>query len=115
RVARAVCRPRWPLISSSSRAPPSDMRTNSRLSARAIDSPIEVFPVPGGPISVRIAPERLSSALPRSPRRPEPGQDRPVALPPANPTSLPQLAHGQVLDDPLLHVLEAGVVGVEDL
>src|SRR5215208_6475720 len=42
------------------------MRTNSRLSARAIDSPIDVFPVPGGPISVRIAPERLSSAMPRS-------------------------------------------------
>src|SRR6266566_4911155 len=42
------------------------MRTNSRLSARAIDSPTEVLPVPGGPIRVRIAPERLSSAMPRS-------------------------------------------------
>jgi len=34
--------------------------------ARAIDSPIEVLPVPGGPIRVRIAPERLSSVMPRS-------------------------------------------------
>ena len=70
------------------------MRTNSRLSARAIDSPTEVLPVPGGPIRVRIAPERLSSAMPRS---------------------CAQLAHGQVLDDSLLDVLETGVVVVQDL
>src|SRR5439155_1343780 len=57
---------RWPRISASSRTPPSDIRTNSRLSARAIDSPTDVLPVPGGPIRVRIAPERLSSAMPRS-------------------------------------------------
>src|SRR3954447_11165958 len=44
------------------------MRTNSRPMARAIDSPIEVLPVPGGPMSVRIAPERLSAAMPRSSR-----------------------------------------------
>ena len=42
------------------------MRTNSRPVARAIDSPIDVLPVPGGPIRVRIAPERLSSSIPRS-------------------------------------------------
>ena len=59
-----------------------------------MDSPIEVLPVPGGPISVRIAPERLSGSIPRS---------------------CAQLAHGQVLDDAVLDVLEAGVVGVEDL
>ena len=59
---------RWPRISASSRTPPSDMRTNSRPVARAIDSPIEVLPVPGGPISVRMAPERLSSLMPRSSR-----------------------------------------------
>ena len=47
--------------------------------ARAIDSPIDVLPVPGGPIRVRIAPERLSSAMPRS---------------------CAQLADGEVLDDP---------------
>ena len=50
--------------------------------------------MPGGPISVRIAPERLSSAMPRS---------------------CAELADGQVLDDPVLDVLEAGVVGVEHL
>ena len=70
------------------------MRTNSRFSARAIDSPIDVLPVPGGPIRVRIAPERLSSAIPRS---------------------CAELADGEVLDDALLDVLEAGVVGVEHL
>jgi hypothetical protein len=32
------------------------MRTNSRFSARAIDSPIDVLPVPGGPIRVRVEP-----------------------------------------------------------
>ena len=50
--------------------------------------------MPGGPISVRIAPERLSSAMPA------------VGA---------QLAHGQVLRDAVLDVLEAGVVGVEHL
>ena len=48
------------------RTPPSDMRTNLRPVALAIDSPIEVLPVPGGPTSVRMAPERLSSVRPRS-------------------------------------------------
>ena len=85
---------RWPRISASSRTPPSDMRTNSRPVARAIDSPIEVLPVPGGPISVRIAPERRSS--------------RDAALD-------AQLLDRQVLDDAVLDVLEAGVVGVEHL
>ena len=70
------------------------MRTNSRPIARAIDSPIEVLPVPGGPISVRIAPERLSAVD--------------AAL-------LAQLLDGDVLDDAVLDVVEAGVVGVEHL
>ena len=85
---------RWPRISASSRTPPSDMRTNSRPVARAIDSPIDVLPVPGGPISVRIAPELLVL--------------RDAAL-------LAQLAHGQVLGDAVLDVLQARVVGVEHL
>ena len=34
--------------------------------ALAIDSPIEVLPVPGGPIRVRIVPERRSSSIPLS-------------------------------------------------
>ena len=71
------------------------MRTNSRPRARAIDSPIEVLPVPGGPTRVRIAPlARLSSST--------------AAL-------LAQLAHGDELGDPPLDVLEPGVVGVEHL
>ena len=85
---------RWPRISASSRMPPSDMRTNSRFSARATDSPIDVLPVPGGPISVRIAPARLSASMPRSSR---------------------SLRDRDVLDDPVLDVLEARVVGVEHL
>ena len=59
---------RCPRISASSRTPPSDIRTNCRPVARAIDSPIEVLPVPGGPISVRMAPDRRSSVRPRSAR-----------------------------------------------
>ena len=70
------------------------MRTNSRPVARAIDSPIEVLPVPGGPIRVRIAPERLSSLMPALGA---------------------QLPDRQVLGDAVLDVLEAGVVGVEHL
>ena len=85
---------RWPRISASSRIPPRDIRTNSRFSDRAIDSPIDVFPVPGGPIRVRIAPDFLSALD--------------AAL-------LAQLAHGDVLDDAILHVLEARVIGIEHL
>ena len=70
------------------------MRTNSRPVARAIDSPMEVLPVPGGPISVRMAP--LCLVL------------RDAAL-------LAQLADGDVLDDAVLHVLETRVVGVQHL
>ena len=85
---------RWPRISASSRIPPSDMRTNSRPVARAIDSPIEVLPVPGGPMRVRIAPRALV------------GLDAPL---------LAELRDGDVLDDPVLHVLETCVVLVEHL
>ena len=38
-------------------SPPSETRTNFRPSARATDSPSDVLPTPGGPTSVRIAPE----------------------------------------------------------
>ena len=64
------------------------------MSARAIDSPTDVLPVPGGPI------ER---------------EDRARALVLLDSAVLAQLAHGQVLDDPVLHVLEPGVIGVEHL
>ena len=62
--------------------------------ARAIDSPIEVLPVPGGPIRVRIAPERALVG---------------------DPALGAQLADRDVLGDPVLDVLETGVVGVQDL
>ena len=78
---------RWPRISDSSRTPPTDMRTNLRPSARAIDCPSEVLPTPGGPTKQRIWPE----------------------------TSLLELRDGEVLDDPLLDLLEVVVVLVEDL
>lgn len=43
---------RWPLISASSRTPPSDIRWNGRSNARAMDCPSEVLPVPGGPTNL---------------------------------------------------------------
>ena len=65
-------------------------------SARATDSPSDVLPTPGGPTRARIAPgpRRSSGAMPRS---------------------RAQLAHRQELEDALLHVVQAGVVGVEDV
>ena len=63
------------------------MRTNLRPSARAIDWPSEVLPTPGGPTKQRIWPE----------------------------ISLLQLRDREVLDDPLLHLLEVEVVLVEHL
>ena len=77
---------RWPRISASSRTPPTEMRVNLRPSVRAIDWPSEVLPTPGGPTKQRIGP-------------------RDVVL---------QLRDGEVLDDPLLHLLEVEVVLVED-
>ena len=48
--------------------------------------------------------------------RADQGQDRPATRARrATPRSAPQLAHGDVLGDPVLDVLEAGVVGVEHL
>ena len=47
---------RWPRISASSRMPPRATRTNLRPIARAIDSPSDVLPTPGGPTSVMIEP-----------------------------------------------------------
>ena len=78
---------RCPRISASSRTPPSDMRMNLRLSARAIDLPIEVLPTPGGPTKHRIGPRMLVG----------------------------ELVHREVLEDALLDLLEAVVVLVEDL
>ena len=47
--------------------------------------------------------------------RADQGQDGAGALVLGDAALLPQLAHGQVLDDAVLHVVEAVVVGVEDL
>ena len=78
---------RWPRISDSSRTPPTDMRTNLRPSARAIDWPSEVLPTPGGPTKQRICPETL----------------------------LRSFGDREVLDDPLLDLVEVEVVVVEHL
>jgi hypothetical protein len=63
------------------------MRTNLRLVERAIDCPSEVLPTPGGA---------------------DEAQDRRLEL-------VHALLHREVLDDALLHLLEAVVVGVEHL
>ena len=51
----------WPRISASSRTPPNEMRWNGRSSARAIDCPSDVFPVPGGPTNLRLIQRCLDS------------------------------------------------------
>ena len=63
------------------------MRTNSRPVARAIDLPSEVLPTPGGPTRQRIGPFELVGAA----------------------------LHGEVLDDAVLDLLQAEVIGVEHL
>ena len=77
---------RWPRISASSRTPPTEMRTNLRSSARAIEWPSDVLPTPG---------------------RTDEAEDRPAQV-------VLQLRDGEVLDDPLLHLLEVVVVVIED-
>src|SRR5690348_16047752 len=54
---------RWPRTSASSRTPPSDMRTNLRFVARAIDWPSEVLPTPGAPTRHRIGAFILSTRV----------------------------------------------------
>src|SRR5207302_8197690 len=66
-----------------------------------------------------LAPERAGDRLADrglpGPGRADQGEDRAGALVLRNPSLLAELADGQVLDDPLLDVLEPGVVGVEQL
>ncbi len=59
----------------------------------------------------RLAERRLAHS-----RGPDEGEDRPgaAALHHAEPTFGAQLPHGQVLEDPLLHVLQPVVVLIED-
>ena len=85
---------RWPRISASSRTPPRLMRTNSRPVARAIDSPMRGLAGAG---------------------RADQRQDRAGALVLGDVALDAQLLHREVLDDAVLDVLEAGVVGVEHL
>ena len=58
----------------------------------------------------RLADRRLAGA-----GRADQGQDRAGALVLLDPALLAELAHGEVLDDPVLDVLEPVVVGVEHL
>ena len=115
---------RWPRMSASSRAPPSEMRTYLRPIARAIDLAIEVLPTPGGPAKSRIRPRGAgggvdvasSSGLRRRPakppaRRPCVGLGFRLGL---RSSRLRQLADGEKLQDPVLHVRQAVVVLVED-
>ena len=71
--------------------PPSDTRTNLRPMARATDSPSDVLPTPGGPTSA----EDGAAAAAADHAQATPGS---------------ALTHGQVLDDALLDVIQAGVV-----
>jgi hypothetical protein len=61
------------------------MRTKGRPVASAIDWPSEVLPTPGGPARQRIVPRLVAR----------------------------ELEHGHVLEDALLHLVEAVVVVVE--
>ena len=76
---------RWPRISASSRTPPSEMRTNFRFIARAIDWPSEVLPTPG---------------------RADEAEDRALHVP-------LQLPDREVFDDALLDLVEIVVILVE--
>ncbi len=105
-------------MSASSRMPPSEMRWYLRPVARAIDRAIEVLPTPGGPTKRRIGPRRgsggVAAALPSRLGRALGGaavvrrswRDLALEL---------ELAHRQELEHPVLDVLEAVVVLVEDL
>ena len=73
------------------------MRTNFRFIARAIDWPSDVLPTPGGPTKHRMGP-LITVLVPR----------REAAL-------RLELLHGEVLDDPLLDLVEIVVILVEHL
>jgi hypothetical protein len=76
---------RWPRISASSRTPPSDMRTNLRPIARAIDGQRGLAHARAGPRGTGSGPQLLHQRL-----------------------------HREVLDDALFDLLEPVVVLVED-
>ena len=54
---------RWPMMSASSRTPPSDTRTYLRPVASAIDRAIDVLPTPGGPTRQMIWPVARSESF----------------------------------------------------
>ena len=66
-------------------------------------------------LPVQSARDRLADGRLARSRRPDQGQDRAGALVLGDVALLPELAHGQVLDDAVLDVFEARVVGVQDL
>jgi hypothetical protein len=66
-------------------------------------------------LAIERAGDRLADRRLAGPWRPDQRQDRAGALVLGNAAFLPQLAHRQVLDDPLLDVVESGMVVVQDL
>ncbi len=66
-------------------------------------------------LAVQSASDRFAHRRLAGSGRADQGEDRAGALVLGDPSLLAQLAHGQVLDDPVLHVLEARVIGVEHL
>ena len=66
-------------------------------------------------LAVQRARDRLADRRLAGSGRPDQGQDRARALVLLDAALLAQLADGEVLDDPLLHVVEARVIGVEHL
>ena len=75
---------RWPRMSASSRAPPSEMRTYLRPIARAIDFAIDVLPTPGGPANSRMRPRAFGvparAGAPRGTRARGPSRPEPVVV-----------------------------------
>src|SRR3954451_20442558 len=87
-------------MSASSRMPPTEMRSNLRSSAAAIERPSDVLPTPGGPTKQRIEP-RAAGFRRRTAARYRAAS---VGLQPP---------HGEELDDAVLDALDVVVVGVE--
>ena len=109
---------RWPRISASSWTPPSEIRTNLRPSARAMDWPRLVLPTPGGPTKQRIGSRAVAvgrSRAGRARRRGRLAADASLGASAACAVALlAQLLDRQVLEDAVLDLLEVVVVLVQD-
>ena len=115
---------RWPRISASSRTPPRDILSKGRPSARAKDAVMEVLPVPGGPTNLIETLSQQDMAFDTNGLQKDRSLDTVYRWCVIHPENQSLLIFGvcgeflqphdrEVLDEPLLDLIQAVVISVK--